>query len=48
LADEERARIGDAAIEVLAGFLVEEDGGGFLEAIEGVGGEGVGGFVGVD
>jgi len=48
LADEERARIGDAAIEVLAGFLVEEDGGGFLEAVEGVGGEGVGGFVGVD
>jgi len=48
LADEERARVGDAAVEVLAGLLVEEDGGGFFEAVEGVGGEGVGGFVGVD
>ena len=48
MADQQRARVGDAAVEVLPGFLVEEDGGGFFEAVEGGGGEGVGGFVGVD
>lgn len=33
---------------MLPGFLIEEDGGGFFEAVEGGGGEGVRGFVGVD
>ena len=47
-AHQEHAGVGDAFVEVLAGFFVHEGRLGFFEAVEGVGGAGVGGLVRVD
>ncbi len=47
-AKQQHAGVGDAFVEVGAGFFIQQGGLGFFEAVEGVGGGEVGGFVRMD